>query len=157
MGGVFSSDEGNGNCRVLDERSTYILVRNYVVILKIVSMIETLLNGNAELFNNVRNNFGGFLVDSQTMLELITELPENIANQFAVTEQKVVGVNEGSPVYKTISFYDTYNDFFFTEIKTFASFDDAKFRLNELSDNLKKKAEVVESLITSMCVREVGI
>ncbi len=157
MGSVFSSEEGNGNCRVLDERSTYILVRNYVVLLKIVSMIESLHDGNADFFNQVKDNFAGFLVDSQTMLELINELPENIANQFAVTEQKVIGINEGKPIYKTISFYDSYNDFFFTEMKSFPTFDDAKARLKELSDNLKKKAEVVESLITSMCVKEIGI
>lgn len=157
MGGIFSSSviQPDG-CLQLDERTTYILVRNYVVILKMISYVEMLIDGKAQAFEALKSNYAPYLVDDEAMLQLVKELPQEIS-QFAGLNQMLVGSSSGSPVYKEITFYTAYNNFFITEQYNFDTYEEVEDRLKEMVDNLKQKSSMVESLISSACVKEVGV
>lgn len=150
MGGtqsVLADEAQDPNCISLSERTVFLVVKHYITMLKMVRNIDTLLTAGPQQVNLIRNNYGAYLVDSQTLYDLITELPYDIQTVFELKDQ-VTGLNQSIPV----SIYNEYNNFFIIEQQNIKTFEDFKKEIEAISDKLKNKVEILQSYISTMCV-----
>lgn len=155
--GLFSSSViTSDGCVILDERNSYILMRNYVVVLKMVSFLEQILLAKSQGIQSMKTNYLPYLVDEEAMLNLVKELPEEISG-FAGLSKTITGASAGEVIEKEITFYSAYNNFFLTEQHGLKTDEEKEDRLKEIVVNLKAKTAMIESLINSSCIPEIGI
>lgn len=156
MGLLSSSVITSDGCVILDERNSYILMRNYVIVLKMISFLEQILLGKTQAIQSMQSNYISYLVDEEAMLNLVKELPEEISG-FASLSKTITGTSGGEVVEKEITFYSSYNNFFLTEQHSLKTDEEKEDRLKEMIVNLKAKTSMIESLIQNSCIPEIGI
>lgn len=154
MGSFFSSS-GEKGCFDVNDRGAYILLRHYIVILKMMEHISKILS-NDNIFKSLKTDYISFLVDANTMLDFSKELTYAIGeNNVSKIETIITGVENGNPIKKEVTFYDTYNDFFLREQFSMKN-EDIIDSLNSLKQVLNGKAAAILGFMKNVCVTEIG-
>jgi hypothetical protein len=158
MGQASSYDESR-QCLNIDERLSYIILRLYSNLLQIKEKLESVIIGKV-LGSAIKDNSVSFLVNTDTLNELLNELvskiPDLEKNQsFSEKIEQVVGVSDGYAVYKTVTFFDSYNALI---LKIAKEKDKDFFNEVELVKQMfEQKIEILNRYFNTICTTDIGV
>ena len=157
MGNFFSSIDTESalydpNCINLDDRTAFLLLKNNIQLLRLRTVFIKLSTDNSE-YQKMENDHTSYLIDTDAMLEILREIPEEIRNQFSAIETIIDGKSGSEPKIKEISFYDKYNDFFINELITFGDNKTKVLeRMKQFIDSIEIKLSTITNILNNMCI-----